>query len=227
MTEDITKKINDVEASKRKTTFVVSSLVVVGVLLSASIINFITNNRVDGFLELFLSLLFLSNILVVRTKINLDILSSILLYLTAGMLLRIVSVSSEIEIGSFAGLLGLLVVAYFLFGSLKNLILFPSILLMVLCNLQISHSLPLTIDNFFKYLVVYVAISVALIINRKIENNKNTEYSRIETKYSEVNAELESTLRNEQKALEETDRLNKMMVGRELKMIELKKRLKK
>lgn len=38
MTEDTVKKISDVEDSKRKTTFVVSSLVVVGVLLSASIL---------------------------------------------------------------------------------------------------------------------------------------------------------------------------------------------
>lgn len=88
-------------------------------------------------------------------------------------------------------------------------------------------NLPLSLEDYFKYAVVYIAISVAFIINRRIDSSKTTEYSRIENEYSQVNKKLEMTLRSEQKALQEADRLNRLMVGRELKMIELKKRLKK
>lgn len=172
---ETTLKIEDVELLHRKTTFKVTTIVVSLVLISVGIVNLLQQNYIDAYLEFFLSLLFLGELFLVNTKIKTDILSNILIYLTSGVLLRIITTGNTIEIGAFAGLLGLLTVSYFLFESEASFIVYPVVITIIFITLLLFGKIPLRLDETLKIVVVYSASAAAFYANRIINKNKTKQ----------------------------------------------------
>jgi len=182
--------IRDVEQKQRKTTFKITTIVVSLVLIAVGIVNIAQQNYIDGYVELILSLLFFGELLLINTKVSTDVLSNVLIYLTSGVLLRIISTSNTIEIGAFAGLLGLLIVAYFLFKSEASFVTYPIVITGIFIGLLLFNKIPLQTDETLKVLVVYLASAAAFYANRIVNRNKTRQLENSEDALEVSNTKL-------------------------------------
>ncbi len=210
--------------TKLKTYALTVSLACIAFIVSA-ISNLQYESKTTIYFWIILTVLFLFSIILVYKYKLLEICSNVTLYLTSLVLFsNAINLFPDDQSALFA-IVALSMLAYFLLRKKYSFLLYSIFNLVVFLVLILTQTISLPLSVASKFLITYIIVAVIIILNRKndMEELEHTQKNKLELEKSKL--ELEKNIRKLEETKKETDKLNKLMVGREVKMIELKKQV--
>ncbi len=195
MTDGVTTDIKLIEQRNQLSVYLMAASAVSLVLASVAVVNFINKQFILGSFEVLLILFFLSTIPYAKKQSkSVELLGSILLYATAGFLLFLIYDQKGQFPAAFAGLAGLILVAYLMTRAKYSLLVFATIIYMLFLALSLSGAIGLSIEENVKYQVVYVATMLALYFKQKLDRQKRDDSITANAKIGELNERLGESL---------------------------------
>ena len=195
MTDGVTTDIKLIEQRNQLSVYLLAASAVSLVLASVAVVNFINKQFILGSFEVFLIIFFLGTIPYAKKQSkSVELLGSILLYATAGFLLYLIYDQKGQFPAAFAGLAGLILVAYLMTRAKYSLLVFAMIVYMLFLALSLSGAIGLSIEENVKYQVVYVATMLALYFKQKLDRQKRDDSITANAKIAELNERLGESL---------------------------------
>lgn len=199
----------------------------ISVFLVAAFFNIRLGYTSTAIIQIVLSIAYFLSILIALKDKYLELLSSIILYTSTIVLLSNIVKFNKNDLGPYVGLIAILVVGYFLFQYKYSLLVYAAFTYLAFICLIAFDKVNLIYSISIKYQSVYLAISIVTIFNKHFDSIRDKNYDQSHKELLDINKQFEAKILSEREAREESDKLNKVMVDRELKMIELKEKLKK
>lgn len=191
MTDGITTDIKIIEQRNQLSVYLMAASAVSLVLASVATVNFINEQFILGSFEALLIIFFLGTIPYAKKQSkSVELLGSILLYATACFLLFLIYDQKGQFPAAFAGLAGLILVAYLMTRTRYNLLVFATIIYMLFLALSLSGAIGLSIEENVKYQVVYVATMLALFFKQKLDRQKRDDSILANAKIADLNDKL-------------------------------------
>lgn len=195
MTDGVTTDIKIIERRNQLSVYLMAASAVSLVLLSVAIVNFVNRQFVLGLFELLLVVFFLGTIPYAKKESkSVEVLGNILLYATACFLLYLLFDQKGQYPAAFAGLTGLILVAFLMTRARYSLIVFSAIIYILFLALSLSGSLNLNTEENVKYQVVYVATMLAFFFKQRLDLQKRNDSIAANAKVAELNKKLEESL---------------------------------
>lgn len=227
MIDNNTLDINEFNKQLRIKTYCLVVVAFVLVFVVAAVFNFRSGYTAVAAVQIILAIIYIISILVALKGRYLEIFSNIIMYSAAIVLLGNILQFSKSDLGPYVGLIAILVVGYFLLRSMYSLLIYAVLTYAAFLIVTLLGRANLLFAVSIKYQAVYLAIAIVTVLNKYFDSVRDTKYEKSRNELLELNKQFEAKILSEREAKEESDKLNKVMVDRELKMIELKEKLKK
>ncbi len=219
--------INEFNKQLRIKTYRIVVAAFILVFVVAAAFNFRTGYTGVALVQIILSILYFISIIVARRGRYLEIFSNIIMYSAAIVLMDNILQFSKSDLGPYVGLIAILVVGYFLLRSIYSLLIYAILTYAAFLIVTLLGQANLIFAVSIKYQAVYFAIAIVTVVNKHFDSVRDANYEKSRNDLLELNKQFEAKIISEREAKEESDKLNRVMIGRELKMIELKEKLKK
>jgi K+-sensing histidine kinase KdpD len=226
----IKKSLLDISQFNKKLRIKTYCLVVgafISVFLISAFFNFRLGYTSTAIIQIILLITYSISILFALKGRYLELLSSIILYSSTIVLLSNITQFNKNDLGPYVGLIAILIVGYFLLRSKYSLLIYAAFTYLTFLCLIALDKVNLVLAISIKYQAVYLAIAIVTILNKHFDSIRDKNYDQSHKDLLDINKQFEAKILSEREAREESDKLNKVMVDRELKMIELKEKLKK
>lgn len=227
MTDITTIDIDEFNKRLRIKTYclVVSAFIVV--FLVAAVFNFRLGYVETAVIQIILAVAYFISVLVALRGKYLETFSSIIMYSATIVLLGNILQFNKTDLGPYVGLIAILVVGYFLLRSKYSLLIYATLTYAAFLFITLLGKANMIFAISIKYQAVYIAIAIVTILNKHYDSIRIIKYNKSRNDLLDLNKQFEAKILSEKEAREESDKLNKVMIDRELKMIELKEKLKK
>lgn len=208
-------------------TYIINTILVSATLGIFTIANWHYQNKLQLILQFGLSVFFMLTIIPVYRKKFIEFFSNIILYLTGFSTIFNATVICPEDQIPLVGLLTLQVPAYFLLKKKNSFIMYSSVIITAFVIAIMFNLIDLPVAVAVKFVVIYSALMIMIDINSSSDRLELEKAVQNEKKLKEIQADLQKNIKNLEDAKDRYEKLNNMMVGRELKMIELKEMLEK
>lgn len=227
MTDINTIDINEFNKRLRIKTYCLVVVAFIMVFLVAAVFNFRLGYAKTAVIQIILAIAYFISVLVALRGKYLETLSSIIMYSATIVLLGNILQFNKNDLGPYVGLIAILVVGYFLLRSAYSLLIYATLTYAVFLFMTLLGKANMIFAISIKYQAVYIAIAIVTILNKHYDSIRYIKYNKSRNDLMDLNKQFEAKILSEKEAREESDKLNRLMVDRELKMIELKEELKK
>lgn len=222
-------------------TYLASALLGGILLIIVAIVNWQEEYILVAIVESTLGLIFLASIVPAYKGKYITTFGNLLLYLVGVVVLYTMTTIDIEDPSPYVALASILLAAYFLMETLRSLIIYSSILFTGFLALTFFDYADISHTATIKFSAIYIAIILIILMNKRFDRLElvetkdfaqkmfiHNEELHIEKEKSEkAKLALEKALTSAEEAITGAERLNKSMVGRELKMAELKKKIEK
>lgn len=203
--------------------YVINVLIASTALVGFIISNWQYQNKILIFLQIGLVLFFLLTIIPVYKKKLIEFFSNLVLYLGAFSLIFNATLLFPDDQTPLVGLLSLLVPANYLLKRKYSFVIYSIAVIVSFIMVFILGLMYLPFSIIGKFLVVYISLLLIFVVNRNNELLELKKSINREIILKKTKLELQNNLKAMEKAKNELEKINRIMVNRELKMIELKK----
>lgn len=218
--------LEEIDLQLRIKIFIAVSIAVNFTLLVYGVVNFRMGDYLIGVLQIVLVIVLSVICFLARKGKHIEIYSSLVLYtITAEMLYNMVKFGKT-DLGPYVAIIGLVIVAYFITRLKWAILVYGALVYVCFLLLTIFKIVPLNNSVSIKFQAIYIALVAVAYINRIYDYRRMNKYIEATAQALELNKKLSETLKSERQSKEESEKLNKVMVDRELRMIELKEKLK-
>ncbi len=215
-------------------------------LALAGAVNVLIGNMMSGGIELVSALLLLLSTFFVKKGTHIELWGNTVLYSFGVLLLYIATRTAVGDPGPYAGLVALLIIASYMTVHHISFFLYGACIGSLFAAMSYYAYLPITQGGSLKFLSVYIVIFVLVSIQRYFfaKHDKEMllyaeqmhEKGRVSIQKQQQREDAMVAMKEQAKILEqknaeleektkELEHINELMVGREMRMVELKQRI--
>ncbi|PCI29869.1 hypothetical protein COB52_02100 [Candidatus Kaiserbacteria bacterium] len=213
----------------------------------AAITNFNSNNIPVAISEASLVVFLALTIFLAAKGKFVNTLGSIISYLGGFLLLFIITQITGADPSPYAGLVGLLLIVYVLAANRQFFAIHAAIMYLAFVSISIFGFVDLDTAVSIKFQMIYGALAAMIYIHKKYSDERGSELFKYAEKAQQnaktiedraflsavemdqnktKSVEVDKTNRELSLQKDKLEKMNKLMMGRELKMVELKKEIK-